>query len=511
MKLSEESLNFAKTHIENYYDSDFFYKQFEFDCIWSNWDEVKSHMLDLEISSFPCSHPYILTVPKAEVGFRVVHQLDPINSLIYTALVHMIAEKVESSRSPQKNKVACSYRINIGERGNFFVQDNGWTDYTSRCIEYAKKYKYTLMTDITDFYNHIYIHRLQNSIERCDSNFGGISREIQRYLLQLNNKISRGIPVGPAASIVLAEATLIDVDEYIYNKNKNYTRYVDDFRIFSDDKDSLELLLQDLTRYVYTSHRFNLSSHKTKIISSEDFLKNYIHSPLREEKDAMFKELKRYFISTYHGPQPIQDIGQLPDKYQFEVKARILNKQIVKACEMEPIALKLIESIIRKARSIRARSILNPLIDNFDELSPVMRDVILYLDVITGKSVVDNYHEDFIDIIQNSPSMKYPYVQYWMAYYFLNNKQYFNYSPIREFIQNSDDNRIKAIYAKVMNQESWVRDNKDRLYSCSPQEKRAIIYAATALSSGERKFWMDSIISNSDIIDKSIALYVLRN
>ena len=40
IKLTEESLDFAKQHIEKYYDSDFFPKPFEFEAIWHNWDEV---------------------------------------------------------------------------------------------------------------------------------------------------------------------------------------------------------------------------------------------------------------------------------------------------------------------------------------------------------------------------------------------------------------------------------------------------------------------------------------
>ena len=30
-------------------------------------------------------------------------------------------------------------------------------------------YQYILQTDITDFYNQIYVHRLQNAIEAADS------------------------------------------------------------------------------------------------------------------------------------------------------------------------------------------------------------------------------------------------------------------------------------------------------------------------------------------------------
>ncbi len=50
-KLTEESLDFARQHIEKYYDSDFFPKPFEFEAIWHNWNEVKA-----ELSGRPSAH-----------------------------------------------------------------------------------------------------------------------------------------------------------------------------------------------------------------------------------------------------------------------------------------------------------------------------------------------------------------------------------------------------------------------------------------------------------------------
>lgn len=41
-KLTEDSIEFARKHIEHYYDSDFFPKAFEFEAIWHCWDDVKN-------------------------------------------------------------------------------------------------------------------------------------------------------------------------------------------------------------------------------------------------------------------------------------------------------------------------------------------------------------------------------------------------------------------------------------------------------------------------------------
>ena len=267
-KLTEESLEFARKHIEKFYDSDFFPKTFEFQAIWHCWDEVKSDLLSKNISKLSITNPRTLTSKKPKEGFRVVHQLEPIDSLIYTALVYSVAEQIEQARVDINNNVACSYRIKIND-GSFFSNNNGFLSFTTQSEELANNYQYVLATDITDFYNQIYLHRLNNAIESANKISNEVPDDIERFLSTLNNKASKGIPVGPAASIVLAEAIMIDIDNFLINKGVFHTRYVDDFRIFSNSKEKLNSVLEELTLYLYDNHRLTLSSEKTKVIETD--------------------------------------------------------------------------------------------------------------------------------------------------------------------------------------------------------------------------------------------------
>lgn len=38
--LTKESINFARNHIDSFYDTDFFPKPFEFKAIWFKWEAV---------------------------------------------------------------------------------------------------------------------------------------------------------------------------------------------------------------------------------------------------------------------------------------------------------------------------------------------------------------------------------------------------------------------------------------------------------------------------------------
>ena len=50
--LTDDSLEFAKEHIQKFYASDFFPKAFEFDALWHSWDEVKTELKSKNVDKF---------------------------------------------------------------------------------------------------------------------------------------------------------------------------------------------------------------------------------------------------------------------------------------------------------------------------------------------------------------------------------------------------------------------------------------------------------------------------
>src|SRR5262249_55675289 len=188
--------------------------------------------------------PRLMTAPKPGAGYRVVHQLDPLASLIYTAMAVKVAPALEAARAAVDEHIACAYRVMIDvPRGRFFGDSTGYDGFIARCTELARSHAFVLVTDISDFYNQIYLHRLQNVIATADPSLAEFGSAVEDYLLALNARVSKGILVGPAASIVMAEAVLNDVDQLIRNAGCTHTRYVDDIRVFANSRSELEQLL----------------------------------------------------------------------------------------------------------------------------------------------------------------------------------------------------------------------------------------------------------------------------
>jgi hypothetical protein len=78
-----------------------------------------------------------------------------------------VADAVEAARIPADENVACSYRLHLTD-GNFFSSGTGYPGYVQKTEELAENHDHVLITDITDYYNQIYLHRLGNAIEFAD-------------------------------------------------------------------------------------------------------------------------------------------------------------------------------------------------------------------------------------------------------------------------------------------------------------------------------------------------------
>jgi hypothetical protein len=283
-KLKETSLEWALLHVLRFADSDFFPRPFEFDAIKHDWDRVKEYLLELDLDDYAPKTPDVHLAQKPNGTFRVVHQLDPLDSLIFTALVHENAELIERFRIPEERTIACSYRISLDTKGSF-VEDSkrGYNDFIGKSDQLANDFKggFVLVTDLVDFYNQIYLHRVNNLLDEAGSTSG---KTIESFLSGLNTNVSQGIPVGPYPSILLAELVMADIDKKILAHTESFVRYVDDIYIFLTNADGAYKLLHALTFYLYSNHRLVLSSEKTKVVPVEQFQASYLQNDESEEK-----------------------------------------------------------------------------------------------------------------------------------------------------------------------------------------------------------------------------------
>lgn len=189
-----------------------------------------------------------------------------------------------------------------------------WESYEQASIEMGLKYRYIFITDITDCYGSIYTHAISWALlgknvakqKRQDKNILG--NIIDRYMLAMNNDQTNGIPQGSVLFDLIAEIVLTYADKMLYDvlqeeqiSDEDYRiiRYRDDYRIFSNSKELLEIIAKQLQK-VLVDLNFRLNSAKT--ILSEDVILNSIkkdkldyivHGPISKNNKSFFSTVQK--------------------------------------------------------------------------------------------------------------------------------------------------------------------------------------------------------------------------
>ncbi len=504
--LTESSLDFAREHIQKYYDSDFYPKPIEFEALWYQWDEVKADLMSKNVAKLLVTPPKTMTIAKPKGGYRVVHQLEPIDTIIYSALACHVATQVEAARTPVASHIACSYRLSIAN-GSYFSGGSGWVDFIAKTEALAVTNSHVLVTDITDFYNQIYLHRLNNAIESADASLKTSADDIETFLSKLNSKSSQGVPVGPAASIVMAEAVLIDVDQFLSAQGVSHTRYVDDFRIFSNSSRELFQVLERLTLYLYENHRLTLSAEKTFVTLSAEFVQTHLHNNYVEEKANLMETLEIFnpYSEEYEEIQIPVDFFDEPEQKNIQLQAAI-----EKIRGYEHLDLGLARSVIRTARRNKNPVIARFLLENFDFFVPVVNDVILYLHEITDVVLSKEFLPIVVNLIE-SPSLDSQLVRFWFEWYVAHYSELMHSPKVHAFIYSGQNIENQALAAITTKNVAWVRDHKGSVFNSGGWSRRAILNASRILPSDERNSWLRLFIGNSPVIlDRWVAKWVLE-
>ena len=295
LKLFRRSLDWAIKHATAFGDTDVFPKLFEFDAIQHDWDTIRTFLHDVNALEWTTRPPRTLLSPKSRYNFRAVTQLDPLDFLIFAALVSEIGADLEAKRIPINEQTVYSYRFALDADGRMFDGRVGFRQFQSRSesLSADKRFSHVVVADIADFYPRIYMHRLENALNNATRK-GNHVRAIRNLLSGWNGTESYGVPVGNAPSRLLAEVTISDVDELLKAYGVTFVRFNDDYRLFASSKNQAYRTLTILADHLYTNHGLTLQPQKTRIVEIVDFRRIFLPTPEDRELDAFqetFQEL----------------------------------------------------------------------------------------------------------------------------------------------------------------------------------------------------------------------------
>lgn len=171
------------------------------------------------------------------------------------------------------------------------VGKQGLGDRTSKRVELRAQARCVLRCDVSRFYTSIYTHSLPWGIEGKDfvkaqwaaQNMSAVwSNDLDKFARNLNDRQTVGIPIGPDASLLLAECLLSAVDQELAAQHPSLKgiRFIDDYEFALRDRGEAERVVSDL-QAILSRYELALNPSKTRIIDLPDTLEEPWASQLR--------------------------------------------------------------------------------------------------------------------------------------------------------------------------------------------------------------------------------------
>ena len=186
--------------------------------------------------------------------------------IVYTGAVVGVARKIERNLIAQDQGVLFSFRWPEDEPVRTFRSKHlPFQEYRRKSVELSRRYPIILETDIASFFEHVDLQKLRSTLARLGAEPVDLEFLFDRLLPQWTHESGRGIPQGPWASSYIANALLDSVDKAMLQYGYAYIRYVDDMRVFCEDRVAAKRAVLRLTELV-RELGLTLQTSKTRIL-----------------------------------------------------------------------------------------------------------------------------------------------------------------------------------------------------------------------------------------------------
>lgn len=252
---------------------------------------LNKHLTELNAllndGKFLPSRPFKYYEPKKGGTQRTKTVLCISDAIIYQAIANKIALKVYEHLNETKhyvfgsvlneNIVKGTTLLNEDEPDFYFFEYyvilyNRFVEGINNTLN-TEEINYRLETDITGFFDCI-----PHSTLILKLNELGIQEDILEILATCLNVWSGtreratyqvGIPQGPAASFLLANLMLDDLDRLVIKQGLNYYRFMDDIRIYGTSEKELKTILVSIDAHL-KGLGLSINGNKTSILSTSD-------------------------------------------------------------------------------------------------------------------------------------------------------------------------------------------------------------------------------------------------
>ena len=519
LNLSPSSLDWALAHAQRSGDTDIFPLAFEYEAIKHDWDAIRGYLSSADVLTWAVRSRRECLSPKSFNGFRIATQIDPLDWLVFTALVYEMGERLEAYRLPILNEVVYSSRFDPQADGTMYSRNTGYAEFRQRMqvICDAMPNGYVVVTDIADFFPRLYHHRIDNALRSASPSQVNNAKALIELFGNWRGGQSFGIPVGPSASRLVAEVAIDDVDKLLLAEGLVFVRYVDDYRFFCNSTIEAHGTLATLANALWRNHSLTLSEQKTRVIPVSRFACEYLRTELEEELEGLSESFAEILdalgIDDWYAQIEYDDLSQ---EQKNAVDALNLEDLLDRQLERDAVDVRFVRFLLRRLGQLQRTEDVNKILDSIDKLYPVFMDVIAYLGRLESLTSSERaaLGKRLLGLLDGSLVSHLEYHRMHLLSLFAENADWNNIAAIYPIMRRFPDSltRRKAILAMgKAGYSPWFRMHKGDWQDFPPWERRALLHGASSMEADERRHWYKSIQGGLDPLERAVVKWSQSN
>jgi hypothetical protein len=492
-KLSTAAIGRAIDHICRFGDTDVFPHLIEIAFLKEKRAEIVSAISQIDLDTVSPIQAIEVIAPKSRLGFRIVHQLNYLDVLLLTAAVIDIGDELERLKLPESEPGPFAYRFDSQGGESLFRQNRTYKDWLElqRSVIASNPYSHVIFTDIADFYARIYLHRIENTLDVATSNKGA-KRFIEKVIKSVRSRQSHGIPIGCSASRLIAEVVLADSDGALREQGFDFTRFVDDFRIFVRHGDDPYAILSFLAEQLSITEGLSLNAQKTKILRLDEFT-----ALLNADAEDVHDHAERKAIEA------LQGLAYFDESPNTDLVSDFRGINLVQMLEREVAEefwdLGRIRAIFRALRITLCADAVYLIVQDFEKYAPFVKEIVLFFDELKKHGLLPeiDIRAPVLRQFGAASARSIPVIRAWLYEFPIRGIIALDNRTVTELpVSGILDRRQLFLMHGLNGNVNFFRRNKTRFEEKSLLEKGAFLLGATCLPRDEFESWISAIKPN---------------
>ena len=487
-RLSQKAVTQSIKHLCKYGDTDVLPHSPELAFFRDEEAAITAELIGLDLDSYDPSGAIEALAPKSKYGFRLVHHLPVVDSVILLASVCEIGQNIEKLRLDSKFISSFSYRFVDDLSGQVFQQNRtyrNWLEAQDRHLKKDPKLTTVVATDISDFYARINFHRLENLLDQCAPGHGAV-RFIKKHIKNIRATQSFGLPVGGSAARLLAELALSDTDRALVDNGIKSTRFVDDFRFLLPKEQSPYDVLGFLAEQLGINEGLSLNASKTHVYGRAEYLSRLDISLKDVSEEAEGIALEAITAELYHDEEPDEEkLKQLQGLNLLDFLTEELSK--------DPWDIARIKVVFRALKIAKPDDCIEYIIENFETLVVFAKELCLLMQEMESadRFCFDKILDRVMFAIINPPASSVQAIRTWLIEIFVRAVIMLPFDRLGDMNQltNLIDKRQILLIRGRNKDVNFFRKNKTSFDYYSNQEQFCLVWGASCLPADEYEKW----------------------